>query len=295
MRFWIRILLRSIGKFYNDNGTNLAAAVSYYVLLSLFPFLIFILSLLGMFFHNSPLRGQIVETIVELIPSSGPLNENSLVTALRRVEEISGVTGFIGLLVMAWSGSGMFGVIRTAINRAFNIKGGRNVFLQKLLDFAMIAAATFFMILSVSATALVKSLQQISMSYPAISEYPLAGKVLGEAGIFWSIATPAIPFVLSFLACFFLYWIAPATRVPVKRLWPGAVIAAVLLEAAKLGFAWFLTHFARYDVIFGSLGAVVAFLVWVYLSAIVLILGAEISSEYARAFETAKVTTAAGM
>lgn len=282
MRFWGSVLARALQKVYRDNATNIAAAMSYYILLSIFPLLIFIVSMLGMFLKNSDFQLRMIEEVIRSIPSTGNLEENLVIKALRGVSEVSGVSGFVGFLLMAWSGSNMFGILRYAMNTAFDVKGGRNLILEKLFDFSMIVAAAIFIILSIALSALPTALWELSSRFPWLSRYQLYNLMLGETGIAWQIIRFLIPYVLSILAFFFLYWITPSSRASGRYLWPGAVIGGLLFEAGKAGFGWFVTDVARYDVVFGSLGAVVAFLVWIYISSVLLIFGAEVSHQYAR-------------
>ena len=92
-------------------------------------------------------------------------------------------------------------------------------------------------------------------------------------------ATALLPLVLSFVAFFLAYWLIPARRIQPRYIVPGALLAAVLFEAVKIGFNVYIEHFTEFNLIFGSLGAVIAFLFWVYLSANILLLGGEVVSE----------------
>jgi membrane protein len=282
MRFWLGVLVRSVQKFYSDNSTQIASAISYYVLLSIFPLLIFIVSMIGIFLTNSDFQYQLIGEVVRSVPSAGNPENNILIKALQSVTEVSSVPGFFGLLLLAWSGSNMFGIVRFAINRAFEVKSSRNLIQEKLFDFSMIAAAAIFIILSIAASTVPKMLWELSMRYPAFSRSQLYSWMLGEAAITWQLLRTILPFILSIFSFFFIYWIVPASRVPARYLWPGAMIGGLLFEAGKTGFGWFVTHVARYDVVFGSLGAVIAFLVWIYVSSIFLIFGADLSFQYAR-------------
>jgi membrane protein len=91
-----------------------------------------------------------------------------------------------------------------------------------------------------------------------------------------------IPFVFSFMAFTFCYTIVPSRNRNLGNAWPGALVAAVLFELAKAGFAWYVSNFKDYSVVFGSLGAVVSFMFWVYLSSQILLVGAEITTVYAQ-------------
>ena len=95
----------------------------------------------------------------------------------------------------------------------------------------------------------------------------------------WDVATLGTSLVLSFLAFSLLYWLAPNRTVRFRYLWPGALFAALAFEGLKFGFAVYLTNFANYEVVYGALGGVVVLLFWVFLSANILILGAEIANE----------------
>jgi membrane protein len=84
------------------------------------------------------------------------------------------------------------------------------------------------------------------------------------------------------MAFLLIYRIYPATKIQFKEIWPGAVTAALLFEFGKEAFGFYLKNFGKYEVVFGSLGAIVSFLLWVYISAAILLFGAEVSSEYGR-------------
>ena len=91
-----------------------------------------------------------------------------------------------------------------------------------------------------------------------------------------------VPAMFSFGAFVVLYRFVPNAPIKIGDVWPGALVAAIFFEVIKNGFSFYLANFGRYDVIYGSLGAVVAFLFWMYLAAVVLLLGAEVASEYPR-------------
>jgi membrane protein len=140
----------------------------------------------------------------------------------------------------------------------------------------MVLGLGAFFLASVSATTFLRTVRQFS------SEIAVVGDLAERTGLAWDAASYLIPFLLSFLAFTVLYWVVPATRVRLGDVWPGALVAAVLFEVGKAGFAVYLENFSNYDIVYGSLGAVAAFLFWVYLSALILLFGAEVASEYPR-------------
>jgi len=274
----LRILaFRTVKAFGEDNCSLMAAAISYYVLFSLFPLLIFSVGILGIALQDSDLQEDLVEVVLDYIPLSEDEGQNDVSEAVRDIAGAgSGAIGLLGLIGMAWSGSNLFGIIRRSVNLAYNLDVHRPIVRQKLLDLGMVLAFAPLVITSLAATAAIRYARETSDDIPVIST---ASETFG---VFWEILPLLIPAVISFIAFAFLYWIIPATRVRLKDVLLGAALAAFLFEAAKLGFSIYLENFSNYNVVFGSLGAVVAFLFWVYISANIMLLGAEVSAEYPR-------------
>ena len=277
MRFLLTLSRRSVEEFFADNCSQMAAAISYYVLFSLFPLLIFLVGVLGLFLQSSALQEDVIDAVLENIPLSEEEGRSDVTEAVRGVAGVgSGALGVFGLIGMAWAGSNMFGIIRRSINTAYDLEYQRPLVQQKLLDLAMVAGMGAFFLLSIGATGFLRVVRQRS------EDIPYLGDAAEQAGFAWDAFSFLIPLALSFLAFLVMYWIVPATNTRPRDVWPGALMAAVLFEVCKVGFAFYLQNFGNYDVVFGSLGAVAAFLFWIYLSANILLLGAEVASEYPR-------------
>ncbi len=268
---------RSVEEFFDDNCTQMAAAISYYVLFSLFPLLIFLVGVLGLFLQNSALQQDIIDGVLDLLPLTEDEGRDDVTEAVQGVAGVgSGALGAFGLIGMAWSGSNMFGIIRRSINTAYDLEQQRPFVQQKLLDLAMVMGMGFFFLASVVATTFLRTVRAYS------SDIAVLGDIAESAGLGWDAASYLIPFGLSFVAFVVMYWVIPATKVRPRDVWPGALVAAALFEVGKTGFAFYLENFGNYDIVYGSLGAVAAFLFWVYISALILLLGAEVASEYPR-------------
>ena len=277
MRHLRLLASQSVKEFSDDNCTQMAAAISYYVLFSLFPLLIFSIGLLGVVLQNSDLQDDIIEAILDYFPLDEQEGRNEVTEAVRSIAGAgSGALGLLGLLGMAWSGSNMFGVIRRSLNAAYDIEFRRPLVRQKLLDLAMVLAFAPFFLISLAVTAALRIARHVS------EDAPLLGEISSVLGPGWDLASLLLPIGVSFVAFSVLYSVVPATKISARDVWPGALLAAVLFELTKVGFSIYLENFSNYDAVFGSLGAVVAFLFWVYLGANVLLLGAEVASEYPR-------------
>lgn len=261
-----------------DDCMQLAAAVAYFVLFSLFPLLIFLVAVLGLILRDEALQRQFIDQVLALIPLTQQADQGVVVETVRKVAASSGALSIASLLGMAWSGSNMFSVLRKAINTAFGLNPKASFFWQKATDLAMILGLPFLFLASVAATGFIATARAWG------GQLPLVGVWVQATGSVWETAGLLIPLVLSFSACLGLYWLAPSPRIAMRDLWPGALVAAVLFEGAKAGFGLYVANFGKYDAIYGSLGAAVALLFWIYLSAAIMLFGAELSSEYPKVF-----------
>lgn len=277
MKTTLRLFRRSLQKFFADNCTQMAAAISYYVLFSLFPLLIFTVGVLGLVLRSGDLQHDLIEAVLDFIPLTEGEGREQVSEAVRGVAGVgSGALGAFGLLGMAWAGSSMFAAIRRAINTAYGLQRQQPFLQQKLLDLALLLATGTFFLASVATTAFLRTARQFS------SELAGVGDAAARAGPAWDALSYLAPFALSFLAFTALYWVVPAAKVRLRDVWPGSLVAAALLEAGKIGFAFYLEKFSLYDVVYGSLGAAAIFLLWVYVSASILLFGAEVAAECRR-------------
>ena len=277
-RFVKTLLQRSAGEFLKDDGGQLAAAISYYALFSLFPLLIFVVAIAGLLIRDHAVQDDIVNEVLKNIPLSEGEGRDSVTDAVRGVAGAGkGALGLLGLAGMAWAGSSLFGALRKALNTAFDDTAPKRPFVQqKAIDLALVLAVAVFFLVSIGATAFLRIVRNYSTELGAL------GEAAERAGLLWDAASYAIPLVFSFVAFTALYCLVPSRLRSPLEVWPGALVAALVFEVAKLGFSFYLENFTSYDVVMGSLGAVAAFLFWLYVSANIMLFGAEVASEYPR-------------
>ncbi len=268
------LIFRTVKAFFDDGCSQRAAALSYYVLFSLFPLLIFSVAIIGLFLQDESLQQDLVNEIMDNIPLSQEEGRDDVTQALENVTGgQSGAIGLVGLIGLAWSGSALFGVLRSSLNVVFEAEQSRPLVIQKLVDLGIVLSFTPFFVLSIAATSVLRGARRTS------EDLALVGDAARALGIGWEIIAFLTPVLISFVAFFLVYWLVPARRLQPRYLVPGALLAAVLFEVVKVGFNIYLENFSNYDVVFGSLGAVVAFLFWVFLSANTILFGAELASE----------------
>ena len=276
-RFLKDWLLTAIQKFGEHNCGQLAASISYYVLFSIFPLLIFLVAVAGIFL-NEEAQANVVNEVMSAFPLTEDGGRNDVENALDTVSGPSGqAVGLIALVGMAWAASSMFSAIRRSLNIIFGGKASARPFVQaKLVDISLVLGVGLFLGTSIFVTAVLRVIRARSEDLAA------AGDLSEELGFLWTMGLLAIPFLFSFAAFMFLYTVIPAKNGTLRSAIPGAFFAALAFEAVKNLFGFYVANFSNFDVVFGSLGAVAAFLFWVFINAQIMLFGAEIS----RTFQT---------
>ncbi|HEU5424776.1 MAG TPA: YihY/virulence factor BrkB family protein [Nitrolancea sp.] len=267
----IDLLYRAGRDFARHHGTVYAAASSYYALISLFPLLILLATVFGWVAHGTGLQDQIVNEIVNQFPPGINLAKQ-VNSVLKGATARSGLIGLLSLLATMWTASGLFGVLRRALNTAFDVPEAHSYFHGRLYDMLGVGAVGGLALLSVAATA------ALSIARAVTSEF--SESTLLSVG--WTVVFFLVPLGVSYAALFLLYRVIPNQRVDTRAIRLGALLAAVAFELVKLGFTLYLATLGSYQQVYGALGSVVALLVFVYLESGVVIFAAEVASELAK-------------
>ena len=267
----VDVLWRGGRDFSRHHGTVYAAAVSYHVLLSLFPLLIVLVAVSGLIARNPAIGAQAVDAIVAQLPTGTRLRGQAQeVTALSKTS--SGLLGLIGLVSAAWTASGMFGALRRALNNAFDVPVARSFVHGRALDLASMFA--------VLALGLLSTLLTTALGiFRALGDRVVTGFL---ANLAWGLVYALLPLAISVRVFLLVYRLIPNHTLALRDLWVGALVAALGFELAKAAFGLHLANFGRYQEVYGALGGVVAFLVFVYLVSNIVIFGAELASELAK-------------
>jgi membrane protein len=269
---WRHIVKRTVREFKEDDLTLLAAALTYYGVLSLFPALLVLVSILGLL--GASTTQPLIDNLTSLTP--GPARD-VLTDAIRNLQRASGAAGFafvLGLAGALWSASGYVGGFMKASNIIYEVEEGRPFWKLRPLQIAV----TVVLVLVAAAVTI-----SIVLTGPLAKS---VGDVIGLGGTalsVWNIAKwPVIALVVSQVIAF-LYWVAPNVRQPGYR-WisPGGIFSVVLWIIASLAFAFYVSNFGSYNKTYGSLAAVIVFLVWLWVTNVVILLGAEMNAEIER-------------
>jgi membrane protein len=271
MNLWAA-LKRTVREFRDDNLTDWAAALTYYSILAIFPALIVLVSLLGLVGESA--TQPLIDNLGTVAP--GPAKEifTSAIKNLQGSQGAAGVLFVVGLLGALWSASGYVAAFMRASNAIYDIEEGRPVWKTLPVRVGLTIVLLVLLALTTIAVVLTGGLAQ------------RVGNVIGlgdTAVKVWNIAKwPVLLVVVSFMFAL-LYWAAPNVKQAGFR-WvsPGGLVAVVGWLIASAAFAFYVSSFGSYNKTYGALGGVIVFLVWLWISNIVILLGAEFNAELER-------------
>ncbi len=270
--FWRFVLLCTdlTNEFLTKNGPQLAAAVAYYALLSFIPLSLALISLLGFLLGSIEAQDRLAVALGNMLPVS----QDSVGKTIESISHTRTITGIIGLLGLLWPSTVVFGTIRKSVNHLWGVTKTRPFFQERFIDFALTAATGFLMITPLALTVGIGFLGEITRAiWPgsSIQGDQLVGRVIGYL-------SPAVSFAVFML----LYRYLPNTTVTFREVWPGALLASLAFEVAKWVFLWYARTYPLFMNVYGPVGALVALLGWVWVSAYILLYGAMVTSHYSR-------------
>ena len=259
------LLKESLKEFGADNGTLLAASVSFNLLLSLFPLALAVVYIAGSFTESPYTQEQIIRGIGYLLPVSHQLIA-STVTGVATARGAIGVVAFIGLV---WGGISFFNSIRASLNTAWGIRKPQPILKGQLINLIMMIGAAILLFLSVLITVFLSTVSEQGIQ--------MAGAELVRSSLIERILANILATGLAFLVFLLLYKFIPSRRPKWKDIWLGALVAAISFEITKVIFLVYLRIFNPYNLVYGSIGALIAFLMWTYLSALVFLFIAKVT------------------
>ena len=264
---------RTVREFNKDQCTDLAAGLTYYAVLAVFPALLAVVSLLGVFGRGE----STVNSVLDLVSQVGP---STAVETLRGpVEQLVGSSSaslalFLGLIGALWTASGYVGAFGRAMNRVFEVEEGRPFW--KLKPIMMLITLGGLIALALSAV-------MLTVSGPIASAIGEAVGAGGTALTIWNVLRLPLALILIAVAVAVLYYATPNVEQPKFR-WMsvGAALAIVTWVLASLAFALYVSNFSSYNQTYGSLAGIVIFLLWIYITNLALLFGAELDAELER-------------
>ena len=269
--FAVRFILfcrDTLNDFLAKNCPFVAGAIAFYTLFSIFPLTLAMVSIVGYLISSDPVEHRLAHDIAEVLPVS----QEFIGDTLQGVASARAITGIISVIGLVAASTAMFGAIRKGINAAWGITRSRPFIEERLIDLALILFSGLVVISVLFVVPLLSAyITDIAVYFAPGAWY--AHDLLGLAG---QLATP----LLYFLTFLVLYRYLPNADVRFDDVWLGALAASIAFGIANLIFVWYVKSFPVYNIVYGSVGAIMALLTWVYVSAIILLLGALVTSRY---------------
>ena len=273
MRSWGGVLKRTFREFKEDNLTDLAAGLTYYGILAIFPAMIALISIVGLLGHSA--TNTLISNLDKLAPGTARTVFTNAINGLSKSRGAAGVLFIVGILGALWSASGYVAAFMRASNQIYEIDEGRPFWMT--IPVRLAVTVVMLVLLAISAFAVVVT-------------GGLAGKIGDLLGVgstavqVWDIAKwPVLLLVVSFMFSI-LYWASPNVKHPGFRwLSPGGVLAVATWVIASGLFALYVANFGSYNKTYGTLAGVIIFLVWLWISNVAILLGAEFNAELERA------------
>ena len=261
---------RALVRLLNGNDLTHAAAIAYYALLSLFPFLLLVFSILGWVTADAEDRLAVLTFVFSYFPTQFDF-VNTQLMALRETSVRIGVAGGLGLM---WASLGVFGAITSAVNEAWGVEKQRSFLKHRLVSFLMLVAGGGVMIVALLLVSAVK-----------VAEASWFGVMLTRFQ--WlqalrSVTVASSATILLILALGVVYHFIPNAKTRFRDVWVGAILTGLLWRAAFDGFSWYIASRGGLTLIHGSIATVVVFLLWVYVSSVILMYGVEFTAAHSR-------------
>ncbi|MFJ5998991.1 YihY/virulence factor BrkB family protein [Streptomyces sp. NPDC092370] len=271
-RAWAAVLKGGLREFKDDELSDRAAALTYYGLLSLFPALLVLMSLLGL--TGKSATDAVLDNLKQFTPGSARDIITGAVTQLQSNAGIGSIMAIVGIVLAVWSASGYVAAFIRAANRVYDMPEGRPVW--KILP-VRVGLTVVLMVLAVVSALIVVFTGALARQ---------AGRALGigdTALTAWSIAKWPVLVVLVTIMIALLYWASPNARVKGFRwITPGSFLALVIWMIASGAFAFYVANFASYNRTYGTMAGVIVFLVWLWISNLAILLGLEFDAEIVR-------------
>ena len=264
----ILFLIDAIKQFLHKNCQYMAAAISFYALFSMFPLGLAVISILGFIIGTESSNETLAKEIADVLPISSDLI-GSTMEGIISARAITGIASFVGLV---WTSSAAFSAVRKGINTAWGVTTPRAFLWERIIDIGLVFAAGLLVLIILFTAPLIEIIRQIF-------EYTLPQNEI-PADMIWGTIADLISPLLAFISILILYRWLPNTKVKIIHVVPGALLASICFIIAQLGFIWYVGKFPVYNILYGAVGAIMALLAWVYISALIILFGAQITSMF---------------
>lgn len=262
----LEIIRVAFQRFGQTRGSEAAASLAYYAFFSIFPMLLVFIAIGSFFVDSEIVEAQLTNLLQGVLPGA----EELIITNIERVIKLRGAVTFFAMVSLVWSATSVFNILAKNINRAFPDAEVPDFFKGRMLGFFMLLTIGLLMLVAFGVSTL-------SSLIPVIN-IPVNDKALHET-LLWQIGAFLVPVGLNMLMFWAMYQWVPMVKVERKAAFLGGLVAGVVWELLNNAFTWYLSSgLSRYQLVYGSVTTVVILLFWIYLSAMVILLGAHLTA-----------------
>ena len=262
------ILKDGAGNFLVNGDMNMAAAIAFYFILSIVPLLMLTIFVAGFFFGSNP---HFIDNLVGLIQKFHPYFSGDILRYLDEIQKNMKVLGSVGIILLTWSSSLIFDSAQTAMNVIFRSDKPRNFLMSKLIAIAMIPVGWVMMLLIIGITYLGAMMERNPFFLEKLN-LPLLNVVFGVL----------LPFLITMVFFAIVYKVIPTVKISWGNAFSAGALFSSMSEAGKHVFTWYISNYAKYRLIYGSLETAMVFIIWVFYVGVMLLLCAELVASYRR-------------
>jgi len=246
----------------------LSSGIAFSALFSLFPLLLIAISLIGYKFS----KPEVVSGVNEIIERFFPCQVDVIMQNVQTIANDSGKIGLVGILMLLWAARGLFLAIEYSINKIWGTPTSRSIIGRNLTAFLSIFIMGVVLYFSLILSTVIAFLTRL--------EIPVFNITLSKLSFWGSINKWLVSTIIIFIFFVVLFKVMPHTRIKVKDIMPGALFAAICWKISELSYIWYMSNMGRLSEVYGSIGGVIGVLLWLHITAIVFLLGAEFNLSY---------------
>ena len=270
----VQTLKRTWSEFSEDNLTDSAAALTYYAILSIFPALVALVAIVGLVGDPHTVTKEMTDLVTSIGPKSAAQTFKGPIEGLTKSSGTAGILLIVGIASALWTASGYVGAFMRAANVIYEVEEGRSII--KLRPLQMLVTLVLVVLLALVLIALV-------LTGPLASKVGSAVGIGSSAVTVWNLAKWPVLLVVVMFMIALLYYASPNAKLrSLRSIFPGAVLAVVVWLIASALFAFYVANFGSYNKTYGTLGGIIVFLVWMWITNVAILLGAEVNAERER-------------
>ena len=270
----VRFIASNFNEFLAKNGPYMSAAIAYYAFFSLFPLSLALIAVFSLFLGIEGFEADLIDGLQRQIPVLAEADDEFLSNFFDSISNGRVAGGVVATLGLFWVSQQVFSAIRKSINVIWGINKTRPFLTERLMDIALMFGAATLLFASVLITTAITFIQELSAIW--LPDAPISDPAL------WQRFAVLIPLVLTFTVFLTLYWWLPNTKLRFKEVWPTALAGAAAFEISKAIFVFYLRNMSGVATsIYGGVSAIIVLMIFVYVSAIILLVGAMLTSRYA--------------